>query len=605
MQCRYITLVWNVAWAHFIAGLLLSTVRADPRELDEIVTVARRIDTPRNQVTGAVTVINAEDLARSRQPILYEALRRVPGLRIARTGGPGQPAKLYLRGAEPRQTVVLIDGVSLRSPNAADVYALGALSTANVERIEILRGAQSSLYGSDAVGGVINVVTKRGKGKASGAFSIEGGSMNTLRSTWTANGSKNRLAYAMVVDHYETEGVSAAKLGLESDAYENDYLQGRMDYQLSDVSRLSFFGFQSDALSNADIAASVDGNFQTNEKNYALRSQWELAPEVNEWRSTFGVSRKGFHSNNGFGSYFQGYSTEFDLRVTTELSDQLSLGFGLDHTDEHGKSSFGQDVTMRVQGGYINSQLEMPDDFFLNLAVRHDDNDRYGGETTGKGAFSKAWGDWRAYGSVGTFFVAPNAFYYVWAANPFALEPESGVGRDFGLERNWLQGRVQTTITWFERDTDKEFDWVHLKVVNVDVQAKGVEGELTLDLNDYFAVDFAFTLQETRDMMNNRDLYSRPEKMFSGALDWQSSDDLIGVNLGFRYVGERLDVGNQVSSSFTVWDMTTIIEANQNWDIHLRIENLLDKDYTEMVDWGGEPYGTFGRSAFLGLTWRY
>ena len=108
---------------------------------------------PRREIGGAISVISQNDLKRARQPFVLDALRSIPGLRIARTGGPGQSAKLYLRGAEPRQTVILVDGVSLRSPNDSNGYVLGSLSTANVERIEVLRGPQGSLYGPDAAGG--------------------------------------------------------------------------------------------------------------------------------------------------------------------------------------------------------------------------------------------------------------------------------------------------------------------------------------------------------------------------------------------------------------------------------------------------------------------
>ena len=93
--------------------------------------------------------------------------------------------------------------------------------------------------------------------------------------------------------------------------------------------------------------------------------------------------------------------------------------------------------------------------------------------------------------------------------------------------------------------------------------------------------------------------------MFSGAIDWNSPDDVMGVNLGFRYLGKRADAEDMVSPPFNVWDLTTILAARENCEIHLRVENLLNKDYTEMVDWNGKPYGTFGRSAFLGVSWRY
>ncbi|MFP6900146.1 MAG: TonB-dependent receptor plug domain-containing protein, partial [Opitutales bacterium] len=115
-----------------MGGELVLIGKQEPEELPEIVSVARRVDMPRREVGGIISVITRDDLNRARQPFVLDALRRIPGLRVARTGGPGQSAKLYLRGAEPRQTVILVDGVSLRSPNDANGYVLGTLSTANV-----------------------------------------------------------------------------------------------------------------------------------------------------------------------------------------------------------------------------------------------------------------------------------------------------------------------------------------------------------------------------------------------------------------------------------------------------------------------------------------
>ena len=100
-------------------------------------------------------------------------------------------------------------------------------------------------------------------------------------------------------------------------------------------------------------------------------------------------------------------------------------------------------------------------------------------------------------------------------------------------------------------------------------------------------------------------MYSRPRKMFSGAFDWTSPDDVMKVNLGFRCLGSRTDAGDMHSPSFTVWNLATTFATREDWDIHLRMENVLNNDYTEMVDWNGNPYGTFGRSVFLGVRWRY
>ncbi len=617
MRCLGDSFIWATTLSLFLLDSYHSSGESEAKELQEIVTLVRRGEISRHKVAGSVSVLTREDITRSRQPLLHDMLRGVPGLRIARTGGPGQPIKLYLRGAEPRQTAILIDGVSLRSPNDANGYPLGSLSTANIERIEILRGAQSSLYGPDAAGGVINIVTKPGTVEPVGEFALETGSMNSMRATWSTSGSKGPLNYSFVSDHFETEGVSAARSGTELDPYDKDYFQGRLDYALNQGSRLSFFGFRTDSLAHTDNAASLDSLAVCKERNSLLRGQLELGLTQSERESIIGFSSKTFHSTDGFGSNYHGYSKEFDWRLFGEISDRLSVGGGLEHSDDRGKQELvwspDQDVSLNTWAGYLNGQVEWSDSLFTEIALRHDENNRYGGETTGKFAVSGSWHpNWRAFGSLGTFFVAPNAYYLANAKSLNSLRPETGVAVDLGIERSFGEGLGFASIGWFQRETKKQFDWSTWSpgnpsyVINVNrTKSKGLEGELDLNINSSWSVQLSMTLQKAEDLNGKRALYSRPEKMFSGSIDWSSVDEVLGVNLGFRHVGKRLDGANLNSPAFTVCDLTTIVRARANCEIHLRIENIFDNDYTEMVDWNGNHYGTFGRSAFLGVTWRY
>ena len=464
MRCLGNTFIWATTLSLFLLDSLHSFGEPEPKELKEIVTLVRRGEVARHKVAGSVSVLTEEDITRSRQPLLHDVLRRVPGIRIARTGGPGQPTKLYLRGAEPRQTAILINGVSLRSPNSANGYVLGSLSTANIERIEILRGAQSSLYGPDAAGGVINIVTKSGTVEPTGEFVLETGSMNSMRATWSTSGSIGPLNYSFVSDHFETEGVSAARSGTESDPYEKDFLQGRVDYELNQGSRLSFFGFRTDELSHTDNAATLDSLALSKERNSLFRGQLELGLRLPERESIIGFSNKSFHSADGFGSNYHGYSTEFDWRFVGEVSDRFSVGAGLELSEDRGKQELawspGQDVSLSTWAGYLNGQVELSDSLFTEIALRHDENNRYGGETTGKFAVSRnLHPHWRAFGSVGTFFVAPNAYYLANAKSLGSLRPETGVGTDFGLERSFGEGLGFASIGWFQRNTEKQFDW--------------------------------------------------------------------------------------------------------------------------------------------------
>lgn len=609
----------SIFWCVSVSTLAVffpSYAQDEPEDLEEIVTVANRIESPRRQVAGSVAVITAEELARNGQPLLIDALRQTAGLRIARTGGPGQPAYWFLRGARPRQTVIQMDGVSLRSPNDSNGYILGTLSTANVERIEILRGPQSSIYGPDAAGGVINVVTKRGRGEPSTLFYLEGGSMDSLRASLATRGAKDRVNYSLAVDRYETQGVSAARSGTETDPFENDSLHGRFDYELSEASRFSFFVFREDASSDADFGATSDSSAITQKRNYLLRSQWELGREPSERGTTIGFSRKGFHSEDGFGSSYRGHSTELDWRTFGALSDRLTLYAGLEHSDDLGQQMLAWDpaqaIRLRSWGAYFSGRVEISEDFFTEIAVRRDDNDRHSGESTFKAAFSRDLEDgWRVFGSVGSFYGSPNAYFFANALDASNLLPETGMGHDFGVDYVSADGRGKASFVWFERDAEKEFDWLQVtpgiyKVRNAfKTRVHGLEGEVCIPLWESLSLDLALTLQEAENLTEKRDMYSRPRKMFSGTFDWTSPDEVMKVNLGFRALGSRTDVGDMHSPSYTVWNLATTFAARKDWEIHFRMENVLNNDYTEMVDWNGNPYGTFGRSLFLGFSLRH
>ena len=126
-----------------------------------------------------------------------------------------------------------------------------------------------------------------------------------------------------------------------------------------------------------------------------------------------------------------------------------------------------------------------------------------------------------------------------------------------------------------------------------------------MDISDSLSLGLVATLQKSRNLSDNSELFSRPEKMFSGTLDWRTPDEVVGTLLAFRYVGRRNDATTQPSPSFVVWDLSSTFSVSEKMDLHVRIDNVFDNDYTEMVDWNGYWYGTLGRSAFLGVTWRY
>jgi len=175
MKTRIVAVALGVVL--FVVPSVMSAQEAGEEKIEEIVVTATRIETPTREVGSSITVITDQEIKEKQKTTVLEVLRSVPGLDVVQSGGPGRTTSVFIRGAKSEHTLVLIDGIELNDPiSTGRSYDFADLTTDNIERIEIIRGPQSTLYGSDAIGGVINIITKKGKGKPSGFASVEGGS---------------------------------------------------------------------------------------------------------------------------------------------------------------------------------------------------------------------------------------------------------------------------------------------------------------------------------------------------------------------------------------------------------------------------------------------
>ncbi|HEB35661.1 MAG TPA: TonB-dependent receptor, partial [Candidatus Aminicenantes bacterium] len=205
----------------------------------EIVVTATRLETPAKEIASSVTVITKEQLEQSRKATVIEALQEVLGVSIIQNGPPGAAASVFLRGANSEHTLILMDGVELNDPiSPSRSFDLAHLTLDNVERIEILRGPQSTLYGSDALGGVVNIITKKGQGKPEFSLSSLAGSYGTIITSAGINGSTERIQYSLGTSYFRSDGFSAASANYEGneekDGYRNLTIWGRLGFRLSD-----------------------------------------------------------------------------------------------------------------------------------------------------------------------------------------------------------------------------------------------------------------------------------------------------------------------------------------------------------------------------------
>ncbi|MGZ0188055.1 MAG: TonB-dependent receptor [Alphaproteobacteria bacterium] len=268
------------------------------KELPEMVVSASRVPVPADSVGSAVTVIEREDIQRKQVRLLSDILREVPGVALSRGGPVGSLTQVRIRGAEANQTLVLIDGVEVNDPSGASEFDLSTILADDVQRIEVLRGPQSALYGSDAIGGVINIITIKGEGGTSIRARVEGGSFNTLNATAGVSGADGAVDYALGVSGFRTAGVSAAPKSqgnTERDGYENLTASAKLGWQANEILEFELFGRVMDSEIESDpqpavagVIRVVDGDVLTTSDQFIGRAQAGLTLFDGAWERRHG-----------------------------------------------------------------------------------------------------------------------------------------------------------------------------------------------------------------------------------------------------------------------------------------------------------------------------
>src|ERR1700694_369440 len=302
---------WLMAAGFLLAAPLIcraqdaaaSALSNSEAETEGIVVSATRIETPVNEIGSSVTLISAGAIERNQRRTLPDVLQTVPGLNIVQTGGPGGKTSVFMRGSNSNHTKVLIDGIDANDPSQDGVFDFGQVLTADIARVEVLRGPQSSLYGSDAIGGVINIVTKKGEGPPHFTGMLEGGSFDTFNQSASASGSISRFNYSFNVTHFLVDDTPVTPLDLLpagrkriNDSYENTTVSAKLGADLTDTFGIDFVGRYTDStlfFTGEDFSffPSVPAASQSeqNARQLFTRGEARLALFNGEFKNRFGV----------------------------------------------------------------------------------------------------------------------------------------------------------------------------------------------------------------------------------------------------------------------------------------------------------------------------
>lgn len=583
-----------------------------PHVKEEIVVTATRGETKASQVGSTVTVLEGEDLRERGFSNVAEALRSSPGLEIARSGGPGQITSVFLRGGSSSQTLVLLDGIRLNS-STTGAFDFGDLSLDEVERIEIVRGPQSPLYGSEAAAGVIQILTRRGEPglELSGLGEIGEDEHHRLRLSGGGGSDSGSYSGRFSLADESIEAVSAADArrgNTEPDRHDNSTFSGSLSLALNARQNLDF------DLRYFDGDAEIDGFAfpagPVDDLDAALERQALIAGLVHlaQWGTSFTSEARLAISDDDleavdptdpFGSY--GISSR-----TRELGAQaiydggrhrFTVGASREERQGGTELTFEADVTL--DGIYLQDMITLGDKATLTLGVRRDDHSSFGSEETGRFALAlELWQEGRLHASWGQGFKAPtlNDLFYPFFGNPDLL-PERSEAFDFGLEQSFAKGRVVFDVTYFEADFEDliAFDFVTFLPQNIaDASSRGVESQLRWRSQDgALQAGVTYTWNETEDGSLGTPLARRPKGRATADVSWRKEAWRLGAHV--VAVRDRIDSDGSVLEDYDRFDVSVAYSFGRV-EPSLRLLNVTDDDTSEI---GG--YGTQGRTAILAV----
>jgi vitamin B12 transporter len=607
---------------------LANLANADLSDLpDTIVVTATRVPTPEEQIASSITVVSADDIAARQLRSLPDVLKQVPGLNVVQTGGPGGQASVFMRGTNSNHTKVLVDGIDISDPsNPGGAFDFGQFLTQDIQNVEILRGPQSGLYGSDAIGGVINIITKSGSGPAQFNAGVEAGSFDTFNQTGGVSGSLDKFHYAANVDHFHSGKTPVTPLDLLApgeqrvdDYYDNFTASTKLGFNVTDNFDLGLVARYTDThlrltgenednfpADFPDSAQSANNTLQT----YA-RATAHLLSFTGELEQTLGLAYSNVKSSDFAPEFARsdafGERVKFDWQGNIKLAADQKLVIGAEHQRDEITAPISASTS--IDSGYAELQSGFGDRLFDTVSVRYDANDRFGGKTTYR--FAPAYlikeTSTKLKGSIGTGFKAPTLEQlfqsfpdFDFFANP-NLRPESSVGWDLGFEQALGGNTLRFGATFFHNNIKNLIADSADFTTDVNVGRAVTEGVETFGAYQpietlTFGLDYTFT--QATDEIAHQELLRRPKHKGSLNAAWQATRSL-SLNATVLSVSSWVDGNRDFSIQrlnappYTTLDMAAAYELNHNLSVYARVTNLLDRHYQNPVGFLQPSIGAF------------
>lgn len=578
---------------------------------EEIVVSANRVDTPAEEVGSAVTVITREEIERRHQTSVLELLRTVPGLEVAQTGGPGRVASVFIRGGNSAHTLVLIDGMRINDNNSGE-FSISDLTADNVERIEVLRGPQGGLYGSEAVTGVVSITTRRGEGPARAWLGGEVGTEGLYRLRAGVAGGNPRWDYSVGLQELSTDGISAASEAAgntEDDSWENFTASGRFGAAFAGDGRVDLAVRYTDGDTGVDGFAFGVGpvdDLDARQKRETLTAGLTVSkPFAAWWNQVFYVgSGQDELIGEDPGDVFNNFeitSSTSEFLTQSELAlaenDTLTIGYRVEKREGDNVGSFDESLYQR--SFFAQNLWSWRDRHHLTVSVRNDDHSRFGDETSYRFTGSLLFGEGtRVHGTFGTGFKAPtfNDLFFPGFGN-LDLRPETSEGWDLGVEQTLLGGALAVDLTWFDNEFEDLIQFTFpAGFVNVaSATSQGLELTARWEPSEKMLLQASHTFTETEDLATGEPLARRPEHRSTLYAAFEPAPRLRGT-ASLIVVRDRIDSDGSTMDDYERIDLSLDYQATRWLKPYLRLENVLDEDYSEIPG-----YTAPGLTAAVGL----
>ncbi|RXJ83011.1 TonB-dependent receptor plug domain-containing protein [Arcobacter cloacae] len=594
-----------------VASFLLATTNLFSAESLETITVTSATKTTQSikDVTSNVDVITAQEIEERKFTTVVEALNTLPGISFVSNGGMGNTSSVFLRGMESKRILVLIDGVKYQDPSNTSGAAFSHLMISDIERIEVIKGPQSGIWGADASAGVINIITKEAKNGVHVNFNSELGSFQTKKYGMSVSNKTDKYSVKLSADRILTDGFSSqSPFGdrvddYEKDGYRNTTVNLKGSYNITDEDSInlsyhhinSFVEYDDWNAPNTNLHSDNESNlyslgYNKNYKNHNIKLKYDLSE----------FEKKELEATNSWQVRdYNGKVKLLDLTDNISYFDKDNFLIGFSHEKTEVDYIKGNNVTNKDDNTnkaiYITNTNYLGD-FAITESLRRDDYSNFGSKYTGKiGAKYNVNEDLSFNANYGTAYNAPNIINILnpWGVSNPDLEPEKIKGFDISSTYK------DFTLTYFKNKIDNLMNWQSSKYVNIDGTSTiaGYEAKYSKLIIEDLLLNLNYTYLSAKDSQE-RELARRPKNQVGFGVDYYGINNL-HFNVNGQYIGERYDGANKTgreTGNYTLWNSVINYEINKTFSTYLKVDNIFNK-YYQTID----GYATAQRSAYVGL----